>query len=274
MKPKLLIFTLVLGILLPTTYILAGVVLSSSKYAWSDNVGYINFENVTVGDTKLSGSAWSKNKGFINLNPANGGVLNDGAGNLSGSAWGEQLGWIDFSSVKINTNGKFSGTATGTLVGTITFDCHFCDVETDWRIAASPAPIPNTNIVFSGGGGHMIFPNSQNSLNSNNNVNNISSNNTPVALINNNALSPNLGKIVPVVSKIVTSSNKNTMIVASLFDVISEPVQPAKPNVVPFVVISIFFEIVTILLIIFVLKRIRTFLITKKMKNENKNETI
>jgi len=98
-------------------------------------VGYINFENVIVDNSTLSGYAWSENAGWIKFNPAQGGVTQDGNGNLSGSAWGERLGWIDFGNVAIDTaNGQFSGTATGTLVGTITFDCpNYCDVRADWR---------------------------------------------------------------------------------------------------------------------------------------------
>lgn len=118
----------------------AGTILSSYKYSWSNNTGYINFENVIVGDSTLSGYAWSKNSGWIKFNPTQqGGVLNDGTGNLSGYAWGEQLGWINFDNVSINTStGRFSGTATGTLIGTLTFDCpNYCDVRTDWRPSCS-----------------------------------------------------------------------------------------------------------------------------------------
>ena len=154
-KQKLIICLCILGLFLPLSHVSAGTVLSSHKYAWSNNVGYINFENVIVGDSALSGYAWSANKGFIKFNPARGGVLNDGVGNLLGSAWGEQLGWIDFSNVHIDANGKFFGTATGTLVGTITFDCkNYCDVQTDWRKAITPiAPIVS---VSNGGGGGLI----------------------------------------------------------------------------------------------------------------------
>ncbi|HUC88604.1 MAG TPA: dockerin type I domain-containing protein [Candidatus Paceibacterota bacterium] len=140
-KSKLAIIIFILG--LPLSYISAGTILSPHKYAWSNNVGYINFENVIVNGSALSGYAWSANKGFINFNPAQGGVFNDGAGNLSGSAWGEQLGWINFSNVKIDGSGKFSGTANGTLAGTITFDCpNYCDVETDWRPVTPPVVPP------------------------------------------------------------------------------------------------------------------------------------
>ncbi len=124
-----------------------GTVLDAHKYAWSNNVGYINFASVIVDDSTLSGSAWSTNKGFIKFNPAESGVINDGAGNLSGSAWGEQLGYIDFSGVTINSStGQFSGTATGTLVGTITFDCPtYCDVATDWRPTTTTPTSSNDN---------------------------------------------------------------------------------------------------------------------------------
>ncbi len=150
MKQGQIAGVLFLGLLLPLSSASAGTVLSSHKYAWSNNSGYINFENVVVNDSALSGYAWSTNDGFIKFNPAQGGVFNDGSGNLSGSAWGEGLGWIDFGNVSINpTTGQFSGTATGTLVGTLTFDCGFCDVRTDWPATATPAVVSPS----SGGGG-------------------------------------------------------------------------------------------------------------------------
>jgi hypothetical protein len=139
MQKKKLLFTrfFFFGLFFPF-FSVAGTIVSPHKYAWSDNAGYINFENVIVGDGALSGYAWSANKGFIKFNPAQGGVFNDGTGNLSGFAWGEGLGWIDFNNVNIGGNGKFSGTATGSLVGTLTFGCpNYCDVETDWRPSAN-----------------------------------------------------------------------------------------------------------------------------------------
>jgi hypothetical protein len=114
-----------------------GTINSGSKNAWSDNIGWINFAptkgGIQITDTAITGSAWSNNNGWINFNPAKGGVLNDGQGHLSGSAWGEQTGWIDFRGVSINSSGKFTGAATGVVVGTLIFDCSKCDVETDWR---------------------------------------------------------------------------------------------------------------------------------------------
>lgn len=139
MTRGLRIFTLVLvGSVFPIVlHAATGSVSSVHKYAWSDQVGYINFENVVVGDSTVSGYAWSANAGWINFAPIQGGVTNDGTGNLSGYAWGEQLGWIDFENVAIDSDGRFSGTATGDLVGTLTFDCsNYCDVETSWRPVA------------------------------------------------------------------------------------------------------------------------------------------
>lgn len=156
-KSKILIlFILILGTFLPLVYANAGTITSPYKYAWSDEVGYINFAplngGITVTNSALSGYAWSENSGYINFAPAQGGVSNDGNGNLSGSAWGENLGYIDFDNVSINTTtGKFSGTATGTLVGTINFDCpNYCDVRTDWRPSASS---PSSG---GGGGSHPV----------------------------------------------------------------------------------------------------------------------
>jgi hypothetical protein len=114
-----------------------GTILAGHQSAWGNQSGWINFGlsagNIHVTDSGLTGYAWAANQGWINLNPALGGVQNDGLGNLSGSAWGEGLGWINFAHVKIDSYGRFSGTATGTLAGTITFDCSYCDTRTDWR---------------------------------------------------------------------------------------------------------------------------------------------
>ena len=121
---------------------------NATGYAWSDQTGWIRFgctncdSNVT--NSALTGWAWSPNYGWINLSPSNAsctvsvncGVKNDGLGVLSGSAWGEKLGWIDFSTPGVtidNSTGKFLGTATGSIVGTVTFGCTNCGVTTTWR---------------------------------------------------------------------------------------------------------------------------------------------
>jgi hypothetical protein len=105
-----------------------------SRYAYSENVGWLNFEpnaagpdaGATVSSDKLTGFIWAENIGWINLSPENyGGVFNDGQGNLSGYAWGENVGWINFSpsygGVTINSNGNFDGWAWGENTGWINF---------------------------------------------------------------------------------------------------------------------------------------------------------
>ncbi|MFA6251922.1 MAG: hypothetical protein WCX74_00730 [Candidatus Paceibacterota bacterium] len=135
---KLIFFIFFLSVFCPSFFANAGTILNSYKYAWSNNIGYINFENVVVSDSALTGYAWSKNFGWIKFDATNGGVFNNN-GDLTGYAWGDKLGWINFNNVSINTTtGKFSGTATGEIIGTLTFDCpNYCDVRTDWRPASN-----------------------------------------------------------------------------------------------------------------------------------------
>lgn len=133
-----------------------GTISASAYGAWSNNIGWVNFApangGVIITDSALTGSAWSGNYGWINFAPSNGGVMNDGQGHLSGSAWGDNLGWIDFSGVSINSNGKFTGTASGTIIGILTFDCTYCDVETDWR------PLSVRNGLSSFNSSYFIYP--------------------------------------------------------------------------------------------------------------------
>lgn len=134
-----------------------GTIDSVNKYAWGENLGWINFGtiggNVHITDTGLTGYAWSTNFGWINLSPTGGGVKNDGAGNLSGYAWSEQTGYINFSGVAINSSGVFTGTATGAIAGRISFDCTNCNVSTDYRPGSSATPAVTTSPSSGGGGG-------------------------------------------------------------------------------------------------------------------------
>lgn len=136
----------------------SGTIDTTHKYAWSNVGGWVNFAvastagtsyQVTVTDTGLTGYVWSANDGWINLAPAQSGVKNDGVGNLSGSAWDAGAGWVNFSGVKINSSGKFTGSATGgTVLGAsyqINFDCANCDVETDWRPASARTTTTTTS---------------------------------------------------------------------------------------------------------------------------------
>ena len=117
-----------------------------SKYAWSENLGWLNAQpsgpggpGVQVSDSILIGWMWSENAGWISLSctntscgSANFGVTNDGCGLLSGYAWAENAGWIDFApttcagdptcGVKIDpATGIFSGRAWSENAGWITF---------------------------------------------------------------------------------------------------------------------------------------------------------
>ena len=152
MKKIVISLFLLLSPVLLVNFVLAsgttGTIDSTDKYAWSENLGWINFGstdgNVQVTDSGLSGYAWSENAGWINLNPTNGGVSNDVNGNLSGYAWGENTGWINFDptngGVTIDESGNFSGYAWSENAGWINFNCSNEDscstidyrVKTDW----------------------------------------------------------------------------------------------------------------------------------------------
>src|SRR3989344_8174811 len=246
-KQRLTITLCILTLFFPLLNASAGTILSAHKYAWSNNIGYINFENVIVGDSALSGYAWSENKGFIKFNPALGGVSNNGAGNLSGSAWGEQLGWIDFDNVSIDgTTGKFSGTATGTLIGTLTFDCGFCDVETDWREA-------DASDESSSGNGSGSFPNVSitPATLSNITIPNASLNTEFFTAVNQRQSAPIANNNIP-----------------PLFDIVSAPVPSTRENSAP-IALSVVAGAIISMLALFVAKKIRVYRIAKtKTKNE------
>lgn len=113
-----------------------GMIDSTYKYAWGENIGWINFGasngNVHVTDSGLSGYALAENIGWIYL----GSITNDGEGNLSGYAWSENTGWIKFNptngGVIINSSGEFTGSALSENVGWIIFGGDY-KVKTDWR---------------------------------------------------------------------------------------------------------------------------------------------
>lgn len=126
-----------------------GTIDSIYKYAWGEDMGWINFGcdegcDVEVTDNNISGYVWSSNFGWINLNPSNGGVKNTDEGVLSGYAWSSNLGWINFDGVTIGTDGRFLGYATVKSTNSrISFSCKngdSCDdanfgVKTDWQYA-------------------------------------------------------------------------------------------------------------------------------------------
>ena len=123
----------------------AGNIDPTNKFAWGENVGWVNFAPTNGGVTVhyngtsgyLTGYAWGENIGWIKLGANAGGpyantsatdwgVNLDGEGNLSGFAWGENVGWIKFdpaySTVTINmATGRFQGDAWGENIGWLRF---------------------------------------------------------------------------------------------------------------------------------------------------------
>lgn len=133
MKNKLILLTIVFSLLLISHQSLAsttsGTISSTYRYAWGENVGFIDFINIRITDSSLSGSIYGENIGWIDLST----ITNDNEGTLSGYAWGENVGWIDFSQVVINTDGVFTGQAYGENIGFITFNTNDNNkVTTDW----------------------------------------------------------------------------------------------------------------------------------------------
>jgi len=181
-KISLFLFAVTIFLSLPSAIFASttnGTIDSTYKYAWSDQIGWINFAPTSNGttyagliitDSSVTGYAWSKEYGWINFGPfqnnTDGGVKNTSAGVLSGYAWSKSLGWINFSGVVISMSGQFTGKAQGDLVGTINFDltqCTNCGVETDWR------PI-NFRESYRGGNNYTpTFPASVNTENNNQN---------------------------------------------------------------------------------------------------------
>ena len=129
--------------------------LAGSRYAWSENTGWLNARASTetygpggsglqVTDTDVLGYLWGENIGWVNmscLNDAtcggnNWGVKNDGTGKLSGYAWAENAGWINFSCTTNSTcgnvnygitidpaTGQFHGKAWAENLGWVSFNC-------------------------------------------------------------------------------------------------------------------------------------------------------
>ncbi len=167
-----LLYALAVIFLLPnfaSAGVASGLIDSIFKYAWGENIGWINFGagtgNVRVTDSGLSGYAWSDNYGWINLNPPTAGVTNDGYGDLAGYAWGENLGWVDFNDVAINSSGEFIGYAViENNSSRVNFNCSntaACaasdfKVITDWR-PRDIRPACN-NSLDDDGDGRIDFP--------------------------------------------------------------------------------------------------------------------
>jgi len=131
----------------------SGAAISNTyHYAWSGNVGWIDFAysggnvRVPIGAGDLNGGAYVlSDASWVSLNcvftdscsSVSYKVSSDANGNLSGWAWSESFGWISFASttpitygVKVATTttanyqaGEFDGYAWSENIGWISFNC-------------------------------------------------------------------------------------------------------------------------------------------------------
>ena len=90
---------------------------SVSRYAYGENVGWVDFGNVSIVNAVFSGYAYGENIGWIDMS----GVSLNSNGTLTGYGWSENTGWIDFSEVALGQNGAFTGGAYGENIGWINF---------------------------------------------------------------------------------------------------------------------------------------------------------
>lgn len=125
-----------------------GTINGTYRYAWSENIGWIDFydtQTVRVNSSQMKGYATST-VGYVWLDCAtspmgnicgtsNFKVTNNGAGVLAGWAWNDTTGWISFNcantgscgvsnyGVVIDPLGDFSGWAWSDTIGWISFNC-------------------------------------------------------------------------------------------------------------------------------------------------------
>ena len=138
LKQKIILGVFAFSLLLIGNQALAsntnGTIDSTYHFAWGENIGFVDFKNITITDSTLSGSIYGENIGWVDLST----ITNNNEGTLSGYAWGENIGWVDFSDVIINNNGIFTGQAYGENIGFITFNTNDNNkVLTDWRPLSS-----------------------------------------------------------------------------------------------------------------------------------------
>lgn len=157
-----------------------GTIDATSKYAWGENIGWINFGttegNIHITDSAMTGYAWSENLGWLPLNCSNDNscnavnykISNNGNGVLSGYSYSSETGYISFApsngGVTINSSGEFQGYAWGENIGWIVFNCattNSCGtadykVKTDWR-PQNVRPACN-NTLDDDGDGKIDYP--------------------------------------------------------------------------------------------------------------------
>jgi len=121
-----------------------------NKYAWGENIGFLNFAGagdpagsmeVFANADHLDGFAWAENIGWINMGNGDGPYANSSGldfgvnrdpmtGELTGYAWSENAGWINFSGGALADppnparieDDRFRGYAWGENIGWINLD--------------------------------------------------------------------------------------------------------------------------------------------------------
>lgn len=206
---------LVITCLLISTASFANNIDSTQPYAWSENVGWLNFADnnggVSVYDDHLEGFAWGANIGWVRLGThtsggahsyansnANDYGVNVGSdGELSGYAWSEVAGWISFDKTnlqgeKVSINkqtGEFNGYAWGENIGWVSFSApsqysvrtsHEFSLESD----SNDSKKTNNNKVVT----NVSDNNAVTNASDNNAVTNVSDNNVVTNANDNNAV--------------------------------------------------------------------------------------
>ena len=121
-----------------------------NKYAWGENIGYLNFadagvplgsQGVFAQPDHLEGYIWGENIGWISVGIGSGPYANTTGsdfgvnidpvtGELSGYAWGENIGWVNFEGGALAIpphparieDSRFRGYAWGENIGWINLD--------------------------------------------------------------------------------------------------------------------------------------------------------
>lgn len=141
--------TPVIAALLTTAPALGQEIDPNNKFAWGENIGFLNYadagdpagsQGVYANPSYLEGYVWGENIGWINLGHGSGpyantnnsdfGVNRSASGILSGYAWGENIGWINFNGGALAAprqparieDGRFKGYAWGENIGWINLD--------------------------------------------------------------------------------------------------------------------------------------------------------
>ncbi|MCA9276515.1 MAG: hypothetical protein KDA29_10860 [Phycisphaerales bacterium] len=140
----------ILCVLLISSSAHAQAIDPDNKFAWGENIGFLNFADagdppgsagVFANPDHLEGFIWGENIGWVHVGAGNGpydnttgldfGVnISTRTGALSGYAWGENVGWINFNGGAMATppnparieDGRFRGYAWGENIGWINLD--------------------------------------------------------------------------------------------------------------------------------------------------------